>query len=283
MRALSKLLTVPALVGAALTGAVSAQPGPGGGGLTVVDEAATLEDKLGAIVSTDISLVDERGYPITLKQFFPGDVPVILNLGFYGCPGLCGTIINNMVDALSDISLQPGEDFRILTVSVHPLETTEMGKAKKASYLPHYRRPGAESSWYFMTGEPEQTRKLASEVGFRFRWRPEENLIDHPPALVFLSPQGVVTRYLKGPTFDPGDVRLAIVEASDGEVGTFVGSFWDRIVLSCLTFDNSTGKYTLTAFTVVRIGGVATVLALAGMIFYLLRRERQRRLVPATA
>ena len=253
-----------------------------GGQIEVVDEGATMEDKLGSRVSTDISLVDDRGYPINLKQFFPGVVPVILNLGYFGCPGLCGAITNGMVDALSRVDLEPGEDFLILTTSVHPTEDPVMAGAKKRNYLPYYRKQGAASAWYFLTGEPDQTRALASSVGFRFRWLPEENRIDHPPTLVFLSPDGVVTRYLKGPNFDAGDMRLAIVEASAGEVGTFVGNLWDRIKLSCLIFDPRTGKYTMTVYTVMRIGGVLTLVLLTGMILFLLRRERQSRTVVAT-
>ncbi len=272
--------TLLALTTLALPGSVAAQGI--GGGLEVVDEAATMENKLGAAVPRDVTLVDDRGYPISLRQFFPGKLPVILNLGYYGCPGLCGAITNGMVDALGQIGLEPGEDFLILTVSVHPGETPVVAKARKRTYLSYYRRLGASDAWYFLTGEAEQTEQLASAVGFRFRSYLEENRIDHPPTLVFLSPDGKVTRYLEGPNFDAGDLRLAIVEASAGEVGSFVGNVWDRIKLSCLIFDARTGRYTLTAYTIMRIGGVVTMVALAGMIIFFLRRERRKPVLATT-
>ncbi len=278
-----KFLLIPVVpVLAALAGSGIPAQAVIGGGLEVVNEGATMEDKLGARVPTDIALVDDRGYPVQLKQFFPGEMPVILNLGYFGCPGLCGLITNGMVDALGQIALEPGKDFRILTVSVHPAENAEMAKAKKQAYLPHYRRQGTSEAWYFLTGEPEQTRRLASSVGFRFRWLADDNRIDHPPTLVFLAPDGTVTRYLEGPNFSASDMRLAIVEASAGEVGNFVGNFWDRLKLSCLTFDPRTGRYTMTAFTIMRIGGGLTLFVLTGMIIFLVRRER-RRFATATA
>jgi protein SCO1/2 len=244
--------------------------------LDVRQEAAAMQDRLGAVVNGELTFTDSRGYPLKLKQFFPGKRPVILNLNYFGCPKMCGEVMNAMVDALNEVALEPGSDYEILSISIDPRETVDLARQKKASFLVKLGKLGAERGWHFAVGDKAAIHELADSVGFRFFWAEHDNRFDHPPALVFLSPEGKVTRVLQGTVFSPSDMKLALVEASAGKVGTF----WDQVVLGCLTFDPKTRTYALTAMTVMKIGGAITVLALAAMIYAMVRRER-RRLAPA--
>jgi protein SCO1 len=262
----------------ALAGALAAQGEMGNPNVVTLQQgAATMGDKIGAMVNPELSFTDERGYPLKLRQFFPGTRPVILDLGYFGCPGLCGAVMGGMVDALNQVDLEPGKDYEILSISIDPRETSELAKAKKDAFLVKLTKIGGAEGWHFAVGKEAAVKELADSVGFHYFWAEHDNRFDHPAALVFLSPKGQVTRVLQGTTFDPGDVKLALTEASEGRLGTF----WDRIVLSCLTFDPRTHSYSLTVMTIMKVGGAVTLVVLALMIIIMLRREKKRHLTAA--
>lgn len=238
----------------------------------VKQEASSMQDKIGAVIDTSLEFVDERGYPFTFRQVFPGDRPVVLVPGYYACPDMCGQVIHGMLDALNDVDLLPGRDYLVINVSIDPRENAETAKERKAKFLPLLHRVGGEEGWRFLTGQEQAIQKLTGEIGFRFFWAEHDNRYAHPGALLFVTPQGKLSRVITGTTFDSGDVRLAIVEASEGKLGTF----WDDFRLDCLTFDPRTNSYSLMGMTVMRIGGAITVVALAAMITFMLRRERRK-------
>lgn len=250
--------------------------------LGVTDPDSSMEDRIGTQIDTTLQFQDERGYPLQLKQFFPGARPVILDLGYFGCPGLCGEVMNGMVDALNQIDLEPNRDYEILSLSIDPREGAEgstLAKDKKDAFLVKLTKIGGQQGWHFATGTQAAIKAITDQVGFRYYWAEHENRFDHPPALIFLSPQGKVTRVLQGTTYQPRDVELALKEAADGKLS----SLWDTIVLSCLTFDSSKHSYALTAITVMKLGGVATLIALGTIIFVMLRREKKRHAAAASA
>lgn len=241
--------------------------------IEVVQEAASMLDKIGMKLDPTLSFLDERGYPFSFGQVFPGDRPVVLVPGYYGCPDMCGQVIHGMLAALNEVDLVPGGDYLIVNVSIDPRETPEVASERKQKFLTELRRVGGDEGWRFLTTSQEsEIKKLTDSVGFRYFWAEHDNRYAHPGALLFFTPQGVLSRVLTGTTFDAKDVRLAIVESSAGKLGTF----WDEVRLNCLTFDDRTGTYALMGMTVMRIGGVLTMLAIAGMIFVMLRRERAR-------
>ncbi len=241
-------------------------------------EAASMVDRMGAQVDASLAFVDERAYPYALKQLFPGSRPVVLLLGYYHCPRMCGQVMEAAFRALSEVALEPGQDYQIVSVSIDPSETPAMAKERKDAFLPKLAKVGADDGWRVLTGQDGPIRALAEQVGFRYFRSEHSSEYAHPPALVFLTPQGVVSRSIVNTEFEPADLRLAIVEASQGKLGTM----WDQVQLNCLTFDNRTNTYSLQAMTVMRIGGVVTLVALGGMILYMLRRER-RATQPALA
>ncbi len=263
----------PALAALCAAAALPAQEGMSGPNvLKVRQEASSMQDRIGAQLPLDLTFTDDRGYPLSLRQFFPGDRPVILDLGYYSCPAMCGQVMDGMVEALNSVDLEPTRDYQILTLSIDPREKAELAKERKDTWVAKLNRIGAATGWHFTVGDQDSIKQLTDAVGYRYFWAEHDNRFDHPPALVFLSPQGKVTRVLYGPAFEPKDVRLALVESSAGRLGTFL----DQVQLGCLTFDPLTRTYSLKAMTVMKIGGVLTVIAILGMVFVMLRRERRR-------
>ena len=158
-----------------------------------------------------------------------------------------------------------------MTVSIDPNEKPPLARQKKNSYLSRFTEPAAENHWHFLTGAQEPITKLADTVGFRYQWNEFGKQWDHGAGVMILSSDGKLSQVLQGASFSPRTLRLALVEASEGKVG----STWDRILLSCYGYDPVTGEYNLMVWTVIRVGGVLTVLAIATMIIVLLRRERR--------
>ncbi|MBL8752895.1 MAG: SCO family protein [Planctomycetes bacterium] len=236
------------------------------------DEAASQTNSIDTLVDRDLAFTDDRGYPFTLKQLFPGKQPVVLMLGYYHCPAMCGQVLDATFRALSQVDLRPGTDYRILSVSIDPKETPEMAKARKDVFLPRLQKAGGDDAWRLLVGDATNTKKLADQCGFQFYWSEHTKQYAHPPSLVFLTPEGRVSRVIVNTEFDASDVRLALVEASKGTLGTV----WDKVQLNCLTFDPRTNTYSLTAMTIMRVAGAVTVVVLALMIWIMLKKERKQ-------
>lgn len=257
-----------------LAGALIAQ-GPGHSPtktLETNDVEAMQTSTIGAFVDPALTFTDERGYPFQLRQLFPGSQPVVLMLGYYQCPAMCGQVLDAALRALSDVELQPGEHYRIVNVSIDARETHEDAKARKVAFLPRLLKTGGDDAWRVLVGDQANITKLAQTVGFNHYWVEASKTFAHPPSLIFLTPQGKVSRIIVNTYFEPDDVRLAIVEASEGKLGTL----WDEVKLNCLTFDPRTNTYSLAAMTIMRVAGAVTVVVLALMIWIMLRRERRR-------
>lgn len=255
------------------TGAALAQEGmPPTSTLDTREVAADQLDTIGVTVDPQLTFTDERGYPFQLRQWFPGEVPVVLLLGYYSCPRMCGQVLGEAFRALSDVDFEPGKQYRILNVSIDPKETPEIAKARKDLFLRQLAKIGGDEAWRVLVGDQDNITKLTKSVGFNYYWSEATQQFSHPPSLIFLTKEGRVSRIVKNTTFEAEDVRLALVEASEGKLGTFL----DQVRLNCLTFDSRTNTYTLTAMTVMRVGGVITVVALGAMIWTMLRKERQR-------
>lgn len=255
------------------TGAALAQEGmPPTSTLETREVAADQLDTIGVTVDPQLNFTDERGYPFQLRQWFPGEVPVVLILGYYSCPRMCGQVLGEAFRALSDVDFEPGKQYRILNVSIDPKETPEIAKARKTTFLRQLAKIGGDDAWRVLVGDQDNITKLTKAVGFNYYWSDATQQFSHPPSLIFLTKEGKVSRIVKNTTFEPEDLRLALVEASEGKLGTFL----DQVRLNCLTFDSRTNTYSLTAMTVMRVGGVVTVVALGAMIWILLRKERQQ-------
>jgi protein SCO1/2 len=228
------------------------------------------EQNLNAALPLDAKFRDEAGSTVELRQYF-GKRPVVLALVYYDCPMLCTLILNGLTSSLKIVNLDAGTDFDVLAVSFDPRETPELALAKKAEYVKEYGRSGTERGWHFLTGEEESIRRLTEAVGFKYYWDEESRQFAHASGVMVATPEGKLSKYLYGIDYAPRDVRLALVEASAGRIGSPV----DRMLLFCYHYDPSTGKYTLAVMNIVRVMGTGTVAAIGLFVFLMLRRERR--------
>jgi protein SCO1 len=221
-------------------------------------------------VPLDTAFRDEAGRTVRLGDYF-GKRPVVMVFAYYDCPMLCTQVINGLSSALGVMSLNPGDDFEIVTVSFNPHDTPAAAAAKKTFYLERYTRKGAASGWHFLTGDQPEIDRLTKAAGFRYAWDADTKQYAHPSGVIVLTPDGRLARYLFGIEYGPRDLRLGIVEASAGKVGTPV----DSLLLYCYHYNPMTGRYGLIIMRLMRLAGAATVLALGTFIIVMVRRERQ--------
>lgn len=230
-----------------------------------------IDDKSGDQVPLDLRFRDENGKAVTLADVFQGDRPVLLSLNYSDCPMLCGLQLNGLFDTLRDIEgWTPGREFDVVSVSVDPLETTLRAKQTEQKYLERYGRAGAAEGVRFLTGNQKNIRALADAVGFRYKYVPDTREYSHTAAEIVMTPKGVVSRYLYGVAYDPQTVRLSLVEAADGKIGSPL----DQIILFCFHYDETKGRYGPVARRVMSIGAGVTIFAMcAGLLPYWLRRK----------
>ena len=220
-------------------------------------------------IPLDVPFRDETGRPVTIGDYF-GKRPVVLLFAYFDCPMLCTQVINGLSSALGVLSLEPGRDFEILTVSFNPRDTPESARANKAIYIERYKRDGAADSWHFLTGDQAAIDRLTKAAGFKYAWDADTKQYAHPTGVMVLTPDGRLARYLFGIEYGPRDLRYAIVEASAGRVGNAV----DTLLLYCYHYDPETGRYGLAIMRTIRVAAAGTVLMLAGFIVVMVRREK---------
>ena len=228
-----------------------------------------IDQRLGAQLDLNLTFKDESGATVRLGDYF-GSRPVILTLNYYECPMLCTLELNGLVAALRTISLEPGRDFQIVTVSINPKETPELAARKKTQYVKEYGRDGAAAGWHFLTGDEKEIRALAEAVGFRYAFDPESGQYAHAAGIAVATPDGRLSRYFYGVEFAPRDLRLGLVDSSAGKIGTLA----DQILLFCYHYDPATGRYGAAAIKMMRLGGIATVILLVFAIRRMLKRSR---------
>ena len=249
---------------------VYAQPS---GSLPSVYDGVSLTQRQGEQIPLDLAFRNAAGEEVQLGTYFNQGRPVILTLGYYNCPQLCNIILKGLTDALQQMKWKPGQEFDIVSVSFDATETPEQAAALKAQYLAALGVPEADAGWYFLTGEEETAiRPLAAAIGFNYRWVEDIQQYVHPAVLTFLGETGTVSQYMQGLSFRPQDIRLSLVEASNGSVGNAI----DMIALYCLQYDPEANSYVVQAANVMRLGGAITVVFLAVTLFLFWRRERFR-------
>ncbi len=256
------------------------KPPPTGGGSGQAEQqvgdldSVGIDEHLDAQLPMDLMFRDEAGERVRFGDLFAGDKPVILTLGYYRCPMLCSLVLNGLADSLKELNLNPGEHFDMVTVSIDPGESHVLAAEKKESYLRYYDRAGAEKSWSFLTGDEGPIRELADAVGFRYEYLPDQDQYAHAAVVFVITPQGRVSRYLYGVQYEPTTVRLGLVEASEGKIGTIT----DRFLLFCYHYDAASGAYGPAAIKIMRLGGFVTLVALAFVVgFFWLRELRRKR------
>ncbi len=267
------LLAAPALGQGANLVEPSAMPGP--------LKDVGFEQRIGDPLPLDAAFVDELGREVTLGDYFTGERPVVLAFVYYDCPMLCSLIMSGVAKSLSVLELETGEDFDVVALSFAPGETPAMAREAKAEALERYGKATA-AGWHFLSspdGDEEAIRRVADAAGFGYTWVPgtEDRAGEyaHAAGIVVVTPEGQLAKYFYGIEYPPRDVRLALVEASAGRLGTAV----DQLLLYCFRYDPTLGKYTAAITRILRLTGVAFCLALGTFLWVNFRRERR----PTTA
>ena len=230
-----------------------------------------VDEHLGRTLPMDLTFMDENGKPVRLGDLI--DRPTVLALVYYGCPNICGPLMNGMVDVFDQLDEAPGKDYRALSISFDDRETPDLAKRKRENFLKAFVRhqPFPPEAWRFLTGDPESIRKLTDAVGFRFQRSGED--FDHPAVLTVLSPRGKIVRYLYGIQFLSLDVKLALAEAAEGRTGPSIRT----VMLYCYSYDPAARRY---GFNLLKVTGTLTLALLAGFALFLAISSRRSKRGP---
>ncbi|PIE65673.1 MAG: hypothetical protein CSA24_02235 [Deltaproteobacteria bacterium] len=279
------------LVAAAI--AEVSRPALAGAPLPPQFDGVDIKDKLGDRIDLDIPVVDHTGAPKRLADYFDGEHTVLLTLNYYRCESLCSTQLNQLVDALKRLDWLPGGDeYRIVTASFDPRDDTEIAKGKRTTYTTELVRKWAKDrgddldddelaqraqalQWDFLVAQPGAIRALTERLGYSYKFDRDSGQYAHAPVVYVMSPEGVISRYIFGLGYTAQDIKFSIMDASDGRVG----SFGEKILLSCFAFDPDAGNYSAFAWGFMRLGGTLVLLVLGVWLFRNWRRERRRRQV----
>jgi protein SCO1 len=242
---------------------------PAAGTMPTLLQDIGLDQRLNETVPLKLKFRDEHGREVLLGDYF-GRRPVILTLVYYECPMLCTQVLNGMVSALGVLTFDVGREFDVIAVSINPKETPGLAAQKKQAYLERYQRPQTAAGWHFLTGKEENIKRLAAAVGFRYAFDEKIQQYAHGAGIEVLTPRGVLSKYFYGIEFSPRDLKFGVMEASEERIGTAI----DNALLLCYHYDPATGTYGAAAIEAVRIGGVATLLAIGSFLFVSLRKER---------
>jgi protein SCO1/2 len=231
----------------------------------------SIDQRLNAPIPLDLKFRDEAGRSLPLSTYFHGK-PVLLALVYYRCPMLCTQILNGVETSLKAVSLNPGQDFEVVSVSFDPKDTMENAAGKRKMILQRYGRPGTANGWHFLTGDEAEIRALTQAAGYHYRYDPVTGQFAHASAIMILTPEGRLSRYFYGVEYAPRDVRLGLVEASANKIGSPV----DQFLLFCFHYDPATGKYGAIAMNMVRGAGALFVLLGGGFLLIVFRRDIRR-------
>ena len=248
--------------------AVPSNTGPAATALPPALRDVGFEPPLNGQMPLDLAFRDETGRSVQLREYF-GQKPVVLAFVYYGCPMLCDQVEQGVVGVLRMLSFNPGRDYEVVFVSFDSRETPEMAAEKKKKALVHFRRPETDSGWHFLTGSQESIQAATKAANFRFSFDAKNNLFAHASGVLLLTPDGHISRYFYGVEFPGRDMRLGLVDASAGKIGTPI----DHVLLYCYHYDPTAAVYSASILKIIRLAGVLTILCLVGGILISRRRE----------
>ncbi|WP_020401592.1 SCO family protein [Gracilimonas tropica] len=231
-----------------------------------------IDEKLGDTIPLDARFATSNGDSVQLGDLLVEGKPVLLNPLYYECPMLCGLVLDGVSDVVDDLVWKPGKEFIIISFSIDPEEDVALAARSKENYL------GDEDStmkagWYFLTGSKSNIEKVTKATGFQYRKVEETGEYAHTAAIMLLSPKGKITRYLYGITYDEFNVRNALYEAADGQIGNTI----DKLVMYCYQYDPESGSYAPVAINIMKLGGLATLIILGIFLTVLWLREKRKK------
>jgi protein SCO1/2 len=247
---------------------VPGNTGPAATAMPAVLQNVGFEPPLNGPMPLDLAFRDETGRRVQLREYF-GQKPVVLAFVYYGCPMLCDQVEQGVVGVLRMLSFNPGRDYDVVFVSFDSRETPEMAAEKKRKALAHFRRPETDSGWHFLTGSKDTIEAATKAANFRFSFDAKSNLFAHASGVLLLTPDGHISRYFYGVEYPGRDMRLGLVDASAGKIGSPI----DHVLLYCYHYDPAAATYSASILGIIRLAGVLTILCLVGGILISRRRE----------
>lgn len=232
-----------------------------------------IEEQLGEQIPLNLTFATSDGDSVTLGTLMEDDKPVLLNPVYYQCPMLCSMVMDAVFAGVSDLKWTPGNEYNIITFSIDPEEDYKLAASTKDSLIAKFDRKNAGDGWHFLSGNEDAIKKLTESIGFKYKKIEDTGQFAHNAAIMFLSPDGTLTRYLYGIKFDEFSLRNALYEAADGNVGSTV----DKVVLSCYQYDPDSQSYTPVAWKIMRLGGFATVVILGIFLGLLWLKEKNSK------
>ncbi|HKV26266.1 MAG TPA: SCO family protein [Candidatus Acidoferrum sp.] len=245
-------------------------------GLPPLLQNVGFEPALNAKLPLDLPFTDETGRSVQLKEYFTNR-PVVLALVYYGCPMLCDQLQEGLVGSLRMLSFTPGKDYQVVFVSFDPRDTLTIAAQKKAEAVKQFHRPETADGWHFLTGTPDSIRALTQAANFRYSFDQKSGLFAHASGIMLLTPDGRISRYFYGVEYPSREIRLGLVDASAGKIGTVV----DHVLLYCFQYDPSTAKYSASILKILRLGGVLTIVCIVAGILIFRRREVEAEQSPS--
>src|SRR5467141_3265141 len=276
IRSITAIATLLALSSAAAAQTIPDNVGKSSSGLPAQLQNVGFEPQLNAQLPLDVNLRGESGRDVQLREYF-GRTPVVLALVYYGCPMLCNQVEMGVVGSLKMLSFNPARDYEVLFISFDPRETPDMAAKKKAAALSRFGRPETGAGWHFLTGKEEAIRAVATAANFRYSFDAKHNLFAHASGIMLLTPDGRISRYFYGVEYPSRDVRLGLVDASAGKIGTPI----DHLLLFCFEYNPESARYSATILKIIRLGGLVTILTIvAGILIFRRRDVRATKLHP---
>ncbi|HEY6944739.1 MAG TPA: SCO family protein [Candidatus Acidoferrum sp.] len=268
LRYILGIATLLALSCALRAQTVPGNVGPAAATLPPVLQNVGFEPPLNGQMPLDLHFRDETGRDVQLREFF-GQKPVVLAFVYYSCPMLCDQIQMGVVGTLRMLSFNPARDYEVVFISFDSRDTSEAAAEKKRAALARFHRPETVSGWHFLTGSQESIEAATRAANFRFRYDAKSKLFAHASGVMILTADGRISRYFYGVEYPGRDMRLGLVDASAGKIGSPI----DHVLLFCYHYDPSSATYSASILRIIRLGGILTVLSLVGGIWIFRRRE----------
>jgi protein SCO1/2 len=267
-RAISGVFALLLGASAASAQAVPTGTGPASQNVPSILQNVGFEPPLNGHLPLDLAFRDETGRSVQFREYF-SQKPVLLALVYYGCPMLCDQTEQGVVGALRMLSFNPGPDYEVVFVSFDPRESPDMAAQKKEVAMTHFRRPETAAGWHFLTGPKESVDALTKAANFRYSFDEKSGLFAHAAGIMLLTPDGRISRYFYGVEYPARDLRLGLVDASAGKIGTPI----DRALLFCYRYDPTSARYSASILSIIRLAGILTVLGLVAAILIFRRRD----------
>lgn len=217
----------------------------------------------------DATFKDEFGRDVTLGRYYNEKRPVVLAFVYYQCPMLCTQVMNGLSSALRALTFTAGEEFDVVLVSFDPRDNSAAAAEKKRQHLKYWSTEQTSGGWHFLTGDAANIKRVADAAGFYYQWDPQSQQFAHVSGILVTTPEGRLARYFYGVEYSPKELRLALVEAGQGHIGSAI----DELLLYCYHYDPEEGRYGVMIMNLVRLAGVLTVASMVGFIVISRRRE----------